>query len=124
MRSGDEATILDIYLRGQRDVMILAMNSQNPMNTYIALARQRQLAGEMVRREEGLGIPCTFQNLPMHTSIAFIIACIPAPHVDHYLSAYLASDVQPKRSLLDLKRSAYGVQRGTQAEFNFARGSI
>ena len=101
MRSGDEATILDRYLRGQRDVMILAMKSQNPMNTYVALARQRQLAGEMVRREEGLGIPCIFQNLPMHTSIAFIIACIPAPHVDHYLSAYLArGDVQPKRPSL------------------------
>ena len=60
-----------------------------------------------------------------HTAVAFIIACIPTQHVDHYLSAYFArGNVQPKRSLLDLKRSAYGVQRGTQAEFNFARGSI
>ena len=50
MRSGGEATVLDGYLRGQGDVMILAMNSQDPMNTYLALTRQRQLTGETVRR--------------------------------------------------------------------------
>ena len=105
--------------------MILAMNPQDAMNAEIASARQRQLAGETVRREEGLGEPCTFQNLPMHAAIAFVIACFPALHVDHYPSTYLArGNVQPKPSLLDLKRSVYGVQRGTQAEFNFARRLI
>jgi len=61
----------------------------------------------------------------MHAAIAFIIACIPAPHVNHYASTYLArGKIQPKRSFLDLKCSVYGVQRGTQAEFNFARRLI
>jgi hypothetical protein len=50
MRSRSEATVLDGYLRGQCDVTILAMNSRDPMNTYLALTRQRQLTGETVRR--------------------------------------------------------------------------
>jgi hypothetical protein len=86
MRSGDEASVLDRYLRGQGNVVILAMNPQHPVNTYIALTRQRELARQTVRREEGLGIQRTFQNLSMHTAVAIIIACIPTQHVDHNLS--------------------------------------
>jgi hypothetical protein len=123
MRSRGEATVLDGYLRGQGDVMILAMNSEDPMNTYLALTRQRQLTGETVRQENRLREPRTFQNLPMHAAITFI--CVPALHIDHDPATNFAGgNVQPKHPLLYLKRSMDGVQHGTQGEVDLARGAI
>ena len=105
--------------------MILAMNSQDPMNTYLALTRQRQLTGETVRRENRLREPRTFQNVTMHAAITFIIACVPALHIDYDpASNFAGGNVQSKHPLLYLKRSMDGVQHGTQGEVDFARGAI
>jgi len=105
--------------------MILAVNSQDPMNTYLALTRQRQLTGETVRRENRLREPRAFQNVPMHAAITFIIACVPALHIDHDPATdFAGGNVQPKHPLLYLKRSMDGVQHGTQGEVDFARGAI
>ena len=53
---------------------MIRTNSHDPMNTYLALARQRQLTSDTVRREDRLREPRTFQNVPMHAVITFTIA--------------------------------------------------
>jgi hypothetical protein len=61
----------------------------------------------------------------MHAAITFIIACLPALHIDHDPATdFVGDNVQPKHSLLYLKRSMDGVQHGTQGEVDFARGAI
>ena len=63
--------------------MILAMNSQDPANTYLALALQRQLTGETVRRKNRLRESRTFQNVLVHAAITFTIPCVPALHINY-----------------------------------------
>ena len=90
--------------------MILAMDSQNPMNTDMALARQRELPSETVRGEDRLRKLVTLQDFLVHVAIALLFACVAARHINHHPPGDLSGvNIQTKVTFPHLERSAHSM---------------
>ena len=54
--------MLDLDAEVQRQLVTGAMNLEGPLKIELRLAMRRQFSADVVRREDGFGIACAFQD--------------------------------------------------------------